>query len=758
MASRAPLLLQYSSLLLLLCLAVSAPPAAAGNVPAPVAAVSKPGCPTKCGAVDIPFPFGIGEHCGLEAPYTNYPFKFECKPVDGTSKPFFRGMEVTKISMEDGKAWMKMNISKNCYNQSTGTREDNTNTTSVSFSRSPFWISDRDNKIIVIGCETFSYMQINNVSKTTLTCELEVLTGCVPSCGNVDPKDGICSGEAGCCKLDFPNGTWYYSTYFSKRNDNSSPCSFITVMETTTFNFNKNYFNSTTFYDTYNGLANVSLDWIITMDSCVRVKRNTTSYACISGKSRCVDDPKGGYRCKCSDGYEGNPYVKDGCKDINECLDNATYPCPGICKNTLGNFTCSCYPRNYMMNRICIPNQKSGFPKNLVIGASVGAVLLVIIVTYACFIREKRKLQYVKRRYFRQHGGMLLFEEIKSQQGISFKIFSEEELQQATNKFDKQQVLGQGGNATVYKGLLKGNMEIAVKRCITIDMKQKKEFGKEMLILSQINHRNVVKLLGCCLEVEVPMLVYEFIPNGTLFSLIHGNHNQHISLDTRLRIAHESAEALAYLHSWASPPILHGDVKSSNILLDKDYVAKVSDFGASILAPTDESQFVTLVQGTCGYLDPEYMQTCQLTDKSDVYSFGVVILELLTRKKAFNLESPEDERSLAMRFLSAMKEKRLSDILDDQIMTGDNLEFLEEIAELAKQCLEMSGENRPLMKEVADKLDRLRKVMQHPWAQQNPEEMESLLGDSSYEINNSTVENTGNFSINSELQCLESGR
>jgi hypothetical protein len=163
MASRPPLLLQYSSLLLL-CLAVSAPPAAAGNVPAPVAAVSKPGCPTKCGAVDIPFPFGIGEHCGLEAPYTNYPFKFDCKPVDGTSKPFFRGMEVTKISMEDGKAWMKMNISKNCYNQSTGTREDNTNTTSVSFSRSPFWISDRDNKIIVIGCETFSYMQINNVS------------------------------------------------------------------------------------------------------------------------------------------------------------------------------------------------------------------------------------------------------------------------------------------------------------------------------------------------------------------------------------------------------------------------------------------------------------------------------------------------------------------------------------------------------------------------------------------------------------------
>uniref|UniRef100_A0A0D9XEP9 Protein kinase domain-containing protein n=1 Tax=Leersia perrieri TaxID=77586 RepID=A0A0D9XEP9_9ORYZ len=628
--------------------------------------------------------------------------------------------------MEDGKAWMKMNISKNCYDQSMGITDDNR--TSVDFSGSPFWISEKDNNIIVIGCETFAYMQINNV-----------LTGCVPTCKNV-PKNGICSGEAGCCKLDFPNGTWYYNTYFSKRN-NSSPCSYITVMQTTSFDFNINYFNSTTFYNTYNGLASVSLDWIITMDSCEQAKRNITLYACISGKSRCIDDPKGGYRCKCSDGYEGNPYINDGCKDINECLDNATYPCTGICENTLGNFTCSCYPGNYMMNGVCMPNQKPGFPRNPVIGASAGVVVLVITITYACFIREKRKLQHIKQQYFRQHGGMLLFEEMKSQQGISFKIFSEEELQQATNKFDKHQILGQGGNATVYKGLLKGNMEIAVKKCMTIDMKQKKEFGKELLILSQINHRNIVKLLGCCLEVEVPMLVYEFIPNGTVFSLIHSSHNEHISLQTRLRIAHESAEALAYLHSWASPPILHGDVKSSNILLDKEYAAKVSDFGASILAPTDESQFVTLVQGTCGYLDPEYMQTCQLTDKSDVYSFGVVLLELLTRKKAFNLQRPEDERSLSMRFLLAMKDNRLLDILDDQIMTDENLEFLEEVSELAKQCLEMCGENRPSMKEVAEKLDGLRKVMQHPWAQQNPEEMESLLKHSSNNIN-LMVENT----------------
>nr|CAB3469717.1 unnamed protein product [Digitaria exilis] len=252
-----------------------------------------------------------------------------------------------------------------------------------------------------------------------------------------------------------------------------------------------------------------------------------------------------------------------------------------------------------------------------------------------------------------------------------------------------------------------------------------------MLILSQINHKNIVKLLGCCLEVEVPMLVYEFIPNGTLFQFIHGDNYRHVPLSTRLRVALESALALAYLHSWASPPILHGDVKSSNILLDENYEAKVSDFGASILAPADKSQFMTLVQGTCGYLDPEYMQTCQLTDKSDVYSFGVVLLELLTGKMAFNLEGPENERSLSIRFLSAMKVGKLMDVIDDRIKSDSDVWLLEEVAELARQCLDMVGERRPAMRDVADKLDRLSKIMQHPWVppKHDPEEMESLLGE-----------------------------
>jgi serine/threonine protein kinase len=272
---------------------------------------------------------------------------------------------------------------------------------------------------------------------------------------------------------------------------------------------------------------------------------------------------------------------------------------------------------------------------------------LVIAITCTYLILERKKLANVKQKYFRQHGGMLLLQDVSFKQGTAFSILTEAELIEAMNKFNDKNILGRGGHGTVYKGTLKDGSLIAIKRCVSMtNEQQKKEFGKEMLILSQINHKNIVKLLGCCLEVEVPMLVYEFIPNGTLFQFIHGDNGCHnIPFSIRLHIALESALALAYLHSWASPPILHGDVKSSNILLDENYATKVSDFGASVLAPADKSQFMTLVQGTCGYLDPEYMQTCTLTDKSDVYSFGVVLLELITGKTAFNLEGPENERA-----------------------------------------------------------------------------------------------------------------
>jgi len=551
----------------------------------------------------------------------------------------------------------------------------------------------------------------------------------------------------------------YCRPYFNT-DYNYTGCAYAVVMEAKAFNYSTEYrYSQKAFLHAYNDKVPVVFDWTIGLYTCEEAQKNHSSYACVSDKSKCVNttNRRQGYRCKCQDGYQGNPYVNGGCTDINECLQNTTNTCTergATCQNVEGSFNCLCPPGKTMTNNYCMATASWVIP---VVGASVGLVVLIVTITCAYLIQEKRKLQKIKQRYFQQHGGMLLYEEIQSQQGsIAFKIFPEEELQEATDKFSDQRVLGQGGHGTVYKGLLKGNVQVAVKICTSIDEQHKKEFGKEMLILSRINHKNIVKLLGCCLEVPVPMLVYEFIPNGTLFQLIHRNRGRQLSLATRVQIAHQSAEALAYLHSSASPPIIHGDVKSSNILIDCDYTAKVSDFGASILAPTDESQFDTLIQGTRGYLDPECMQTCQLTDKSDVYSFGVVLLELLTSKKPLNLDGPENEKSLAMRFISVTKEGKLEEILDDQLMNDENMEFLEEIAELAKQCLEISGANRPSMREVSERLDRLRKVMQHPWAQQNPEEMESLLGEPSFA--SAEVTTTGSLSIEKEaVRSLEWG-
>uniref|UniRef100_A0A6I9QL15 Wall-associated receptor kinase-like 1 n=1 Tax=Elaeis guineensis var. tenera TaxID=51953 RepID=A0A6I9QL15_ELAGV len=371
--------------------------------------------------------------------------------------------------------------------------------------------------------------------------------------------------------------------------------------------------------------------------------------------------------------------------------------------------------------------------------------LLFISITasfWSYWFRKKRKLIQMKAKFFRQNGGCLLQQQITSL-GIdaTTKIFTAEELEKATNHFNESQIIGRGGYGTVYKGVLPGQKAVAIKKSKLVDGSQIEQFINEVVILSEISHRNVVKLLGCCLEAPVPLLVYEFIPNGTLFNHIHGKGLAFsLRWEDRLRIAAETAGALAYLHSAASVPIIHRDVKSANILLDENYIAKVSDFGASRSLPFDQTHITTLVQGTFGYLDPEYFRTSQLTEKSDVYSFGVVLAELLTREIPISLARSEDHRSLAAYFVSTFDKQCLLQVMEPQIVEEAGIDQILVVAQLARRCLNLKGEDRPMMKEVAMELEGLRRFRMQQLVQRNLKEMECLLARGGPSIEYSTDE------------------
>ncbi|KAI4299990.1 hypothetical protein L6164_033410 [Bauhinia variegata] len=441
--------------------------------------------------------------------------------------------------------------------------------------------------------------------------------------------------------------------------------------------------------------------------------KNTTSYSC-KENSICVDS-ENGYRCRCEEGFQGNPYLSNGCQDIDECITMS--PCNMTCHNFDGGYNCSC-PSGYKGDGKkdgsgCFQEVKSN--KELIIeialGISIGLLVLFILTFSLCWVHKQRRVKQFREKCFMQNGGPLLQERLSElqRQCERTRIFTEVELTKATNNFHESRILGRGGQGIVYKGILPNNQVVAIKRSrIVEDQRQVKDFINEVDVLSQINNRNVVKLLGCCLETEAPLLVYEFVSNGNLFDRIDPTKNApSLPWETRLSIAVEIAEAVSYLHSAASVPIIHRDIKSSNILLDKNDKAKVSDFGASRLVPLDQTQVFTLVQGTPGYLDPEYLQTGKLNEKSDVYSFGVVLIELLTGKKAIQLFCPEQDNTLVVHFVSSMEEGNLMELLDRRVLNQSNVEQIMEVASLARKCVRLFGEERPTMNEVAMELKGL---------------------------------------------------
>ncbi|XP_030544085.2 wall-associated receptor kinase 3-like [Rhodamnia argentea] len=229
---------------------------------------------------------------------------------------------------------------------------------------------------------------------------------------------------------------------------------------------------------------------------------------------------------------------------------------------------------------------------------AAGIIVLLFSLAFLYLGHQKRKLIRLKEQYFKQNGSLLLQQRLyeRDRTAKAAKIYSAEELEKATDNFDESRRVGQGGCGTVYKGSLPNDTVVAIKKSKLVEQSQIERFINEVIVLSQVNNCNVIQLLGCYLETKVPLLVYEFVDNGTLFDhILNPNKSSKLSWETRSRIASKIAGVLSYLHSTASTPIIHQDVKWANILLDANYTAKVSDFEASRLVPLDETQLSTLV-------------------------------------------------------------------------------------------------------------------------------------------------------------------
>ncbi|RID77770.1 hypothetical protein BRARA_A00651 [Brassica rapa] len=661
-------------------------------------------CPTECGGIQIPYPFGIGSSCYLEKSY-----EIKCRSTTSSRKhaPFLslnsQEVEVVKISLPSegsyytffasyvyrlarlvpslsfGLVRVKIPItSAGCFSK----RSESIESIIMNLTSSPFFIDDV-NSLIAVGCN--AKVSLTHVKPNMVGCDLICntskdhpsktipfldKTGCSSNSlsykyadcteNKIEEEEPECDGN-GCCQSNGGNST---TTTTTTTREEHCRVAFMTDEVYTLSNATR----PTQLLG--KGYATLTLGWVIQTknhsflsslpcDNRKEYQRNTSS---TKSQMKCICDKTtisniSYAHCGCT--QETHIHRTDAKVNVDECKIT-----PPICGEGEG-YTCVNTQGSY---RFVADKKKSIL---IGVGAGFGVLALVGGVWWLRKFLINRKITKRKKMFFHRNGGLLLQQELSTSEGRVEKtrIFSSIELEKATENFSENRVLGQGGQGTVYKGMLVDGRTVAVKKSKVIDEDKLQEFINEVVILSQINHRHIVKLLGCCLETEVPMLIYEFIVNGNLFQHIHEESDDYAMIwGMRLRIAVDVAGALSYLHTSASSPIYHRDIKSTNILLDEKYRAKVADFGTSRSITIDQTHWTTVVSGTVGYLDPEYYQSSQYTEKSDVYSFGVVLAELVTGERpVIKIQNTQETRSLAEHFRAAIKEKRLSDIMDARI-------------------------------------------------------------------------------------------
>ncbi|XP_011099296.1 proline-rich receptor-like protein kinase PERK8 [Sesamum indicum] len=297
--------------------------------------------------------------------------------------------------------------------------------------------------------------------------------------------------------------------------------------------------------------------------------------------------------------------------------------------------------------------------------------------------------------------------------GASRSWFTYPELSAATNGFSANNILGEGGFGCVYKGVLVDGREVAVKQLKDGGGQGEREFRAEVEIISRIHHRHLVSLVGYCISEKQRLLVYDYVPNNTLHYHLHGEAKTVMDWASRVKVAAGAARGLAYLHEDCQPRIIHRDIKSTNILLDNNFEARVADFGLAKLALELDlhTHVSTRVMGTFGYLAPEYASTGKLTEKSDVFSFGVVLLELITGRKPVDSSQPLGDESLvewARPLLTqALEKEDFGDLVDPKLGSNFVPNEMFRMIEAAAACVRHLASKRPRMSQVVRALDSM---------------------------------------------------
>ncbi|PON54079.1 Wall-associated receptor kinase [Parasponia andersonii] len=386
-----------------------------------------------------------------------------------------------------------------------------------------------------------------------------------------------------------------------------------------------------------------------------------------------------GVRCQCKEGFHGDGFSNggSGCRKVSACS-----------------------ARKYLSGD-CGRMTKVGV---LIAGIICGAVLMVFLTFIFHIVR--RRSTCLKNR---MSAKRLLCEATGNS---SVALYPYKEIEKATNGFSESRRLGTGAFGMVYEGRFFNDELVAIKKIKHRDNNSIEQVMNEIRLLSSVSHPNLVRLLGCCIEQGEQILVYEFMPNGTLSQHLQRQRGKGLPWTIRLTIAAETANAIAYLHSSMNPPIYHRDIKSSNILLDFNFKSKVADFGLSRLGMTEISHISTAPQGTPGYVDPQYHQNFHLSDKSDVYSFGVVLVEIITALKVVDFTRPQSDVNLAALAVDRIGKGCMDEIIDPYLEPHRDawtLCSVNKVAELAFRCLAFHSDMRPSMMEVAEELEQIRR-------------------------------------------------